>query len=101
MRGSFSIMAALLGGALAGTFFGILFAPDKGQNTRDRLNYQLYKTRDRLKEIIDELVETKELPVSSAQEEGQRLISDVQSKTEHLLSDLEGMIAELQNKKKS
>lgn len=37
---------AFLSGAALGAIVGILYAPDKGKNTRDRLSYQLDKYKD-------------------------------------------------------
>jgi gas vesicle protein len=49
-----SAFLAFLAGAAVGATLGILYAPDKGKNTRDKLSFQLEKYRERLKAYIDE-----------------------------------------------
>ncbi len=45
---------AFLGGLATGAALGILFAPDTGKNTRDRLSFQLDKYLKKLKELLGE-----------------------------------------------
>ncbi|WP_027001139.1 YtxH domain-containing protein [Hugenholtzia roseola] len=97
-KSTLAIFTALIGGAAIGSFLGVLYAPDKGINTRERLNFRLYKTRDRLRALLDELVDNKEIPTTSAQEEGQRVISDVREKAENLLTDVEKLIEQIRQK---
>jgi gas vesicle protein len=94
-KNTLALVAALIGGAAIGTFVGVLYAPDKGINTRDRLSFRLYKTRDRLRALLDELVDDKENAISSAQEEGKKLVSDVSEKAEDLITDIEKLISQI------
>jgi gas vesicle protein len=75
-----------------------LYAPDKGRNTRDRLTYQLDKYRDRLKELIDELVEGRDSPANNARNEGQKVINDAREKAERLLGDVEHLMGQIRKR---
>jgi gas vesicle protein len=90
---------AFLTGIAAGVVIGVLYAPDKGKNTRDKLSFQLTKYRDKLKELIDELMEGKHIPPSAAKSEGQKVINDAKEKAEKLLGDVEDLIGQIKTKK--
>lgn len=50
MSDNTKVVAALLAGLAAGAALGILFAPEKGSETRDKLNDSLKDLGDALKE---------------------------------------------------
>ena len=64
MNDNTKILAALLAGLAAGAALGILFAPERGSETRDRLNDALKNLSDAIKdraaEEIDNLSNFKE-----------------------------------------
>ncbi len=92
-------LLAFITGAMAGTIFGILYAPDKGSNTRDRLTYRLDKYKEKLEELLEDLGEGNDLPPSTAKSEGQRVISDAQLKAEKLLEDVDDLIGQIKGQK--
>ena len=88
---------AFLTGAIIGGIFGILYAPDKGSNTRDRLSFMLDKYSNKLEDIVDDLVKGKELVESEAKAEGEKIISDAKTKAEKLLDDVNGLIDQIKS----
>lgn len=54
MNENSKIVTALLAGLAAGAVVGLLFAPDKGSETRDKINESLSDLGDEIKERAEE-----------------------------------------------
>ena len=89
---------AFMTGAAVGGILGILYAPDSGENTRNRLFYQLQKYRDQLQGLIGDLIEGKEIPETMAISEGKKVVNDAREKAERLLEDVELMMSQIKSK---
>lgn len=90
-------LLAFLTGAATGAILGILYAPDKGENTRDRLTYQLDKYRNKLDDLLKEFLEGKELTENEAKIEGEKIVTDAKVKAEKLLDDVNGLISKIKS----
>ena len=98
MSRSSKTLWAFIVGAAAGALVGILYAPDKGENTRNKLYFQLNKYRDQLKQLINDIVDGKEIPDSMAKSEGKKVVNDTKVKAEKLLEDVEKMMSQIKTK---
>lgn len=92
-------LLAFVIGALTGAALGILYAPDKGKNTRDKLSFRLDKYRIKIKELAEELIEGKENSTSEAKDEAKKVVNEATQKAESLLNDVESLLEEIQSKK--
>jgi len=100
MSNKSNTLLAFLMGAATGTIFGILFAPDKGSNTRDKLSYRLDKYKKMLEEMLEDLIDGKdEIPASEAKAEGEKVINDAKEKAEKLLEDVDSLIGHMKEEK--
>ena len=98
-KGSSNLLAFVVGAATGGVL-GILYAPDKGSNTRDKLSYQLDKYKKQLEELLEDLINGKMEISSEAKEEGEKVISDARLKAEKLLTDVDDLIDQIKSGEK-
>lgn len=99
MSRSSSVIIAFLAGAATGAVLGILYAPDKGSNTRDKLSFQLDKYKKILEELKNEVLEGKNMGNNSAaKSEGEKVVTDARLKAEQLLQDVDNLIGQIRSK---
>ncbi len=84
-------------GCATGIFLGILYAPQKGEITRDRLTFRLSKYKEQIEKLIADLMESNEFPESMAKAEGEKVVSDAREKAERLLEDVDKLMAQIKN----
>jgi gas vesicle protein len=94
-----NFLMAFLAGAATGAILGILYAPDKGSNTREKLSYQLDKYRKTLQDLINDFVEGRDTPLTSeAKSQGQKVVDEA-NKAERLLEDVDELLEQIRGKK--
>lgn len=104
MSKSRDILLAFLAGAAAGAIAGILFAPDKGKNTREKLSAELEAYKDKLRVLLDNALaegfskSPSETPDSS---QSKSIVNHAQEEAEKLLKDVEALIDQIRNRKES
>ncbi len=84
----------LVSGAILGSVFALLYAPDKGSNTRDIISYRLSNYMDEIRRLIDEL--SHEAKTSDAKKKSDLVVEDARQRAEDLIKEAEDMLQEME-----
>ena len=97
---SSGFIVGLISGAAIGSTIGFLFAPDKGENTRDRISYRLNTYLDDLTRMIEKIRYENQV-VSDAKKEGELVVEEAQKRAEDLISEAEELLKNIGEGKKT
>jgi gas vesicle protein len=81
------VLLGLLAGVAVGAALGILFAPDKGWNTRKRISKKAEDIADDLREKFDEFLDTLSVKADEAKEHASDVTEKVKSKVSEVKKD--------------
>lgn len=97
-----NILLALLTGAAIGAGVGILYAPDKGSETRHKIKQKALDTShdvsDRLKHAKEELTKTADAKKVAFEEKLEDVLSNMSYKADEIIVGLERKLEELKKK---
>jgi gas vesicle protein len=88
----------LISGALLGSVVALLFAPDKGSNTRDVISYRMSKYLDELTHLINKLSAEQEM-ISEAKKKGDLVVEDARQRAEDLIREAENLLNNIEETK--
>lgn len=104
MSNSGNTFLGILAGTAIGTVLGILYAPDKGVNTRRKLSEEASYAKDRLVEnsyqFRDQVADTIAHKKENLDTEIESIVSNASYKAEEIITVMEKKLAELKQKNK-
>ncbi|WP_299334151.1 YtxH domain-containing protein [uncultured Psychroserpens sp.] len=99
-----STILGILAGTAIGATLGILFAPDKGSSTRQRIADEAINTKDKLAEKAGVLKESVVNTVTNKKDtldtQLETILSDASHKADDVITSLEKKLSELKAKNK-
>lgn len=95
-RSGFDFLLGLTAGASLGAVIALLYAPDTGKNTRDRLSFRLQAYIEDLRESVDRLKEKQQEITSKAKEEGNKVVRDAQARADQLIQEAESLLENIE-----
>ena len=100
MNNNSNTLLGILAGTAIGATLGILFAPDRGSNTRQKIADQALATTETALDLRDRAATTVATKRETLDTQLESLVSDVSHKTEDVITTLEKKLSELKMKNK-
>lgn len=104
MSKSGDTLVGILAGSAIGALIGVLFAPEKGSVTRERLKAEALNVKDnlehRMSDLESKIKQTVTDEKASLEEKMESVLSDASYKADDLISTLEKKLEELKEKNK-
>lgn len=93
---------ALLTGAIVGAGFGILYAPDKGTKTREKIKEKAISAKDeissRVSKVADEITQRAEATKEEFEHRLDKAVTSMSYKAEDIINAMERKLEELKAK---
>lgn len=89
----------LITGALIGSTIALLYAPDSGSNTRNKLTYRLNSYVNDLNKLIKQLKHEKEMISSDAKVKSDKVVSDAKKQADDLIKEAETLLKNIEKSK--
>ncbi|WP_299452872.1 YtxH domain-containing protein [uncultured Microscilla sp.] len=90
-----SAITAFVAGTAVGAAVGILYAPEEGNKTRDKLTYRLSKLKDKVAQLTEELTQGKEEITSEAKIQGKKVVGDLEARVQDLNKEFEELTKQI------
>ena len=87
------LVVGVLAGAAVGAILGVLFAPDKGSETRKKIAKKSSDTIEGLKEQLDDLLCSFNEKIEAAKEEASNMYDQGKNKVEDLKKDAKAQLS--------
>ncbi|AUC86606.1 hypothetical protein CW731_00525 [Polaribacter sp. ALD11] len=104
MSNSSNTIVGLLAGTVIGATLGVLFAPDKGEKTRQRISEEALAAKDKMAEKASEIKAQVSSTVIDSKEsldiQLDKVVSNVSHKAQDVIATLENKLKELKDKSK-
>ena len=88
IMGSGKVLLGVLAGVAVGATLGILFAPDKGSNTRKKISRKGDDYAEELEEKFNEFIEGISQQFDAVKEEATRMAEDGKHKVEQVIAEV-------------